>query len=73
MNPEVCEEFRKVNEKLDKILELLIDTRLKTEKMESHIDFVEATYSSVRSPLQYIKNRFEIFSGNGQPELPRLN
>ena len=42
-------------------------------KMDQHVDFVEGVYSSVRHPLNYVKNRIEHFMGKHQsPSLPQI-
>jgi hypothetical protein len=42
-------------------------------KMDQHVDFVESIYSSVRHPLNYVKNRIEQFMGKQQsPCLPQI-
>ena len=43
-----------------------------SKKMGDHIDFVEATYETVRSPLTYISNRVNQLRGLEQNDLPRL-
>lgn len=42
-------------------------------KMDQHVDFVEGVYSSVRHPLNYVKNRIEHFMGkHPSPSLPQI-
>ncbi len=45
-----------INNKIDKLDK-------KTEKMDNHIDFVEDIYSSVSSPLNFLKNKIESTMG----------
>lgn len=40
-----------------------------TTRMDTHIDFVEKTYSALRMPLDFLKNRF---SSSSSTELPKL-
>ena len=57
---------------LVKIDELLDKIEHGCGKMQEHIQFVETTYELVRSPLNYIKNRFEYAIGNNNNELPKI-
>ena len=43
--------------KIDLILEILQKNTENCEKMSSHIDFVEATYETLRSPLDFIRRK----------------
>jgi len=49
--------------KLDLILLSLESIGNNSRRMDEHIGFVENTYSSVRRPLNYIKEKLDIFSG----------
>ena len=56
---------------------IVIDKNKKVEedcsKMREHINFIENTYSAVRSPLSYIKNKIDFVMGNEVSyELPLL-
>jgi phage shock protein A len=55
-------------------LKTLVDVVSKSHaKMDQHVDFVENIYSSVRHPLNYVKNRIEQFMGKQQsPCLPQI-
>jgi peptidoglycan hydrolase CwlO-like protein len=62
-------ELRKQVELLTAAVEKLTGT---TQRMDDHIDFVEQTYTSLRSPLDYIRQRF--WSGTQElPEPPNQN
>ena len=62
----------------NKIMELLkrIDERLtKLEaKFDTHVDFIEETYSTLRSPLNYIKNKVNCLMGYSSinKDLPQI-
>jgi len=43
--------------KIDKILEKLENVSVGTEKMSSHIDFIDGVYNRVRAPLYWICDR----------------
>ena len=72
------------DEKLEKILHALeiiyvrldkIEQRIEKDcsKMSEHINFVENTYSVVRLPLNFLKNRVEMIMGkNSAQELPKI-
>ena len=73
MSNKIKKELIKINEKLDKIILSVEKVDTKCTRMDEHIGFVEKTYSSVRSPLSYIKKKFEQLSGNQTyTELPQI-
>jgi len=59
--------------KIDIILEIISDNKKNCDKMNDHIEFVEKTYSTLRSPLEYMKNKLNFIQGRGDQEnLPIL-
>lgn len=55
-------------ENLEKKLENLENIKLKhvtesCDRMNTHIDFINETYSTLQSPLNYFKNRVECIMG----------
>lgn len=77
MSTEVLECLKSIQSRLDKIESDLSDMKKTNKKMSDHINFVENTYSLVRAPLGYMKNKIEFIMGaptNPQSiELPKLN
>tara|TARA_Y100001958_G_C21227503_1_gene552948 strand:- start:1380 stop:1622 length:243 start_codon:yes stop_codon:yes gene_type:complete len=54
------EKINEQNEKLDLILDILNnDVKVNCSKMSEHIDFIEAVYNKVKSPMYYICSKFE--------------
>jgi len=51
------ERMNVIEYKLDKILEKLDSITTGTEKMSSHIDFIDGVYNRVRTPLYWICDR----------------
>lgn len=41
-------------------------------KMSKHVDFIESTYSAVRTPLSYIKQHVEYMIGKTTKYLPTI-
>ena len=72
---EISEKINQIDEKLNRLTGMGHDV-LHTVKrngeacfvMNEHINFIERVYSSVRSPLDYVRN----FIGRGGEELPEL-
>tara|TARA_Y100000996_G_C22097728_1_gene468491 strand:- start:130 stop:375 length:246 start_codon:yes stop_codon:yes gene_type:complete len=61
---QIEEKIDLLNEKLDAILELLNqDVKPKCEKMDNHINFVEAVYENVKNPLGFLCNRIRLLGG----------
>jgi peptidoglycan hydrolase CwlO-like protein len=42
------------------------------KNMDEHITFVEQTYTTLRSPLDYVRSRFSYLTGTKSDPLPRL-
>jgi len=54
-----------LEEKLDSIIKILNnDIKTNTEKMGSHIDFIENIYENVKSPLGFFCNKINYFRNN---------
>ena len=62
-------------DKIDTILELLKNQQRTQKKLEEHIDFVESTYDILKSPLNFVKDRINSFTGSTNrrqlPDFPR--
>lgn len=69
---EIEKSIKSIDEKLLIIINLLEINSDDCKKMSSHIDFVEETYSTLRNPLEYVKNKFNFLSGNSSSSLPEL-
>jgi archaellum component FlaC len=80
MESEILKELKKINTRLDMIenkINSIIENNNNIEKdvakMNNHITFVETTYSSIRKPLSFIKNKIDCMMGNyDQHDLPLL-
>ena len=73
------EELKLIMKRLDNIectqlliLQKLNDINKSTENMDSHINFVEKTYDTVKLPLNYIKTNVEKLMGINSQNLPLL-
>ncbi len=58
-----------IEQKLDKLIKI-------SNKMDDHIDFVEHSYSIIRGPLNYIKDKINLlngFRGFSSEDLPTIN
>jgi uncharacterized protein YaaN involved in tellurite resistance len=53
--------FEKIEQKIDKILELL---EKDCKKMTDHIDFIENVYDNVKSPFYYLMDKVNLLSTN---------
>lgn len=72
---EISERINQIDEKLNRLTGMGQDVLHTTKRngeacfaMNEHIGFVEKVYSSVRSPLDYVRK----FIGKGGEELPEL-
>ena len=53
--------FERMEQKIDKILELL---EKDCKKMTDHIDFIENVYDNVKSPFYYLMDKVNLLSTN---------
>jgi predicted RNase H-like nuclease (RuvC/YqgF family) len=59
-----------INEKLDKILNLLNgNVKTNCQKMSQHIDFVDNVYNTVKNPLGFLVEKMNIFIGDNMYNL----
>jgi archaellum component FlaC len=59
--------------KLNSILDIISENKKNCEKMSSHIDFIEKTYNTIRTPLEYVKNKmWYLYGKQHQEPLPIL-
>ena len=74
-NTEIIERLKNLDQKIDSILELLQNQQRTQKKLEEHIDFVESTYDTLKSPLNFVKDRINSFTGSTTrrqlPDFPR--
>ena len=48
------------------------DIEKSTNRMNTHIDFVENTYSSLKAPLQFVKDKVSLITGIQKSNLPSI-
>ena len=53
-----------MNNKIDRILLLLQEQQRTQRKLEDHIDFVETTYDTLKSPLNFVKDKINAITGS---------
>jgi archaellum component FlaC len=64
--------MKRIEDKLDTILELLENNKRVQTKLENHIEFIERTYETLHSPLTYVKNSVNRLMGKASPELEHV-
>lgn len=72
MNKTIEEELKDIKTELKEIKEILSRIEGSCGNMDSHISFVNNTYTALRTPIDFFKRNFERLSGNVGEELPRL-
>lgn len=66
-------EIQALRTEVKELTELVRKNCTVSEKMSHHIDFVENVYSTVRQPLNYVKQRFNSLTGGlTSGELPSI-
>lgn len=69
---EIKEDIKEIKEQLLLIVNELKIQAKTTKKMDEHINFVEDTYETLRSPLNYIASTYNNLVGKDIQELPQL-
>jgi hypothetical protein len=70
---ELTQKVNNIEKKLNILLDKNNDIENACSKMNGHIEFVEDTYTNVRAPLNYLKNKIEYMMGrNNDKELPAI-
>lgn len=59
--------------RLDQIQKQLDDINKSAKNMDIHIDFIEATYETLKTPLNFIKNKVDNLMGKSTPQLKDKN
>jgi hypothetical protein len=62
----ILESIKNIEKRLELIEQKLTSS---TEKMNEHISFIENTYSALRVPLNYVKQKVEMILGTKNPQL----
>jgi archaellum component FlaC len=68
MDEKILEMLCLIDKKIDKIQTDLIEIKDNSKKMNDHIDFIEQTYDSLKTPIEFIKNKFNYLQLNSKKE-----
>ena len=69
---DIHERVERIEEKLDKIINLLEHNQKSADKMSDHIDFIDGVYNTVKSPLNTICNAVSRFTIQSNPQAQML-
>lgn len=70
MREEYLGKITNIEKKVDEILEKLNSVEKNTDKMSSHIDFIDTTYTRIKTPLFWVCDRVNLLRGiNRSPEI----
>lgn len=74
LRKEMKEEFDKLNTKILLLTEAVNNLTKTTSRMDEHINFVEGSYETLRSPLDFIVSRVNNLRGvsNDNSSLPQI-
>ena len=68
--------FDELNKKIDLLNEnnnkKIDEIKIECTKMGSHIDFIEDTYNTLQTPLNYVKKSVERLIGSSSKDLKKL-
>jgi len=70
---DIHERVERIEEKLDKIINLLEHNQKSVDKMSNHIDFIDGVYNKVKSPLNTICNVVSHFCIQQNPQAQMLD
>ena len=71
----ILESLKNIETRLTKLEEINNIVQKDCSKMSNHINFIEHTYTLIRTPLGYFKNNIEYLMGNtnNNNNLPLIN
>lgn len=61
-----------IEQKLDILTEKINKCETSCKTMDDHIVFIEETYGTIRSPLDYLRSKFNYMTGTSSEPLPLL-
>ncbi len=71
----IIESFSKLESKINELEKNKLNhVQEACDKMNNHIDFIEETYTTLQTPLNYVKNKVEYLMGynNDSKSLPTI-
>jgi hypothetical protein len=71
----IMESFSKLESKINELEKNKLNhVQEACDKMNNHIDFIEETYTTLKTPLNYVKNKVEYLMGykNESKSLPTI-
>jgi predicted nuclease with TOPRIM domain len=71
----IMESFSKLERKINELEKNKLNhVQEACDKMNNHIDFIEETYTTLQTPLNYVKNKVEYLMGynNDSKSLPTI-
>ena len=73
----IVHKFDELNKKIDLLNEnnnkKIDEIKVECIKMGSHIDFIEDTYNTLQTPLNYVKRSVERLIGSSSKDLKKLS
>lgn len=60
---EIKERLTIIESKLDKLLNIQENVVKSNQRLNTHIDFIEDTYSTLKTPLDFISSKFTRLTG----------
>lgn len=72
LRKEMKEGFMRINDTLMELIKAIEKLDGSCSKMDDHISFVEGTYETLRSPLDYITKNVNRLRGVESTELPQI-
>lgn len=72
----ILQKFNELDKKIDLLNEnnnkKIDDIKVECTKMGSHIDFIEETYNTLQTPLNFVKRSVERLIGSSSKDLKKL-
>ena len=53
-----------LKKEIEELKQIIMEMKKDTEKMSSHIDFIEKIYNKIKYPLDYVIDNFKFYSPN---------
>lgn len=68
----ILEKLKSIEDRLTSIEDRLDRIEHSSKNMDTHIEFVNDTYSTLRGPLNYVSDKYNYYMGHQSKELPNI-
>lgn len=63
-NTEIIIKLNNIEKELQELKQVILNLKDTTKRMDDHISFVEATYDTLKKPLDFVKKKVNYLTSN---------